>query len=718
MNVKTLLLLISMGISGALSAQSKYLKDANSNFRSENYCEAAGKCALAYSKIRRNGPAALEAKGDMAFKTAECYRNTEDFKQANEWYERAILLKYQEKDPMVYFFNAEMLRMMGDFKKAKENYELYKALVPEDTRGEIGIRSCDMHEDFKENRTRHTVTNVSVLNKEGFEMAPMFVDKKGVVFAFSSSREGTVGRDTDPRTCDPYMDIFVSEIDRKGNFTEIKPIEGDSINTEDNEGTICIDGRAKTMFFTRCPNVKKKNLGCDIWMSEAESKGWGIPKKLPLKDNDTVSVGHPCVTADGKFLIFASDLAGGLGGKDLWYTTYDKKTDSWTTPQNMGPGINTPGDELFPSMSMNGDLFYASNGLPGMGGLDIFRASRVGETNKWENPTNVGSPINSDFNDYALVEATDRKGYFTSERKGGAGGDNFKPDLWMYELPPNVFTLTVNVFNLSDVSRKKKIEGIRVVVTGSTPGDKWEGVTGKNGSVYWDKKPNGDRFVNENSSYKIAIFSNPNSKPKYFEDKKGAEFTTVGLNYDQNFVIDMGLYPNNPIRLPEVRYPLAQWTFVNDSTIMSTDSLMFAYNMLMDNPGLVIELSSHTDPRGNDAYNQVLSENRAKACYEYLVVQKGIDPRRIVPVGKGEKAPRKMYLKDGKYYESFQEGATEVVLTEAYINTFKKDKKKYEMLMQYNRRTEAAILSLEFDPATAPTANPEFLIFRPLPKAN
>jgi len=237
--------------------------------------------------------------------------------------------------------------------------------------------------------------------------------------------------------------------------------------------------------------------------------------------------------------------------------------------------------------------------------------------------------------------------------------------------------------------------------------------------VFWDKKPNGDRYINENSSYTINI-----SKPGFYEDKNGSKLTTVGLTYDQNFIVDMGLLPIKPIRLPEVRYPLAQWTLLVDSTINSKDSLQYVDDLLQEFPGLVLELSSHTDPRGNDVYNQVLSENRAKACYKYLVEEKGVDPRRIIPAGKGEKEPRTVWLYQGKYYEAAPKdangqilaGAQSVSLTEAYMKQFKADKKKFEMLQQLNRRTEGKVVTLDFDPATAPAANPDYLKFKPLPK--
>ena len=237
----------------------------------------------------------------------------------------------------------------------------------------------------------------------------------------------------------------------------------------------------------------------------------------------------------------------------------------------------------------------------------------------------------------------------------------------------------------------------------------------KDGSIYWDKKANGDRYINEESEYSITI-----SKAGYYENKTSTEIKTIGLKYDQDFVVDMGLLPIKPIRLPEVRYPLARWDLLVDSSINSKDSLLFVLNLLEENPGLILELSSHTDPRGGNIYNQVLSENRAKACYKFLVEEKGVDPRRIVPVGKGEMEPRTMYLKDGKYYEKqLADGsAQEEKMTEAYMAQFKKDKKKFEMLQQFNRRTEGKVLSLDFDPATAKPANPDYLIFKKLPPIN
>ena len=690
------------------NSQSKVIEKAELAYASENYCEGAELCANAYTKLTRKGKMAKKMKADMAFKTAECYRLTERYRDANEWYERAILLERYTITPEIYLYNAEMLRMMGEFDKAIENYNEFSKLVPEDERAIVGIQSCNMSKTFIAEKTKHIIENQAQINSKEFDMAPMIGDRKSNKVYFGSGREESTGNDKDPRTCEGYMDLWITELDKKGNWTKPYLVVGEGINTVDNEGTVCFDSRYKVMFFTRCPNLKKTNLGCDIWMSEAKGKDeWKEPTKVVIKSHDSVSVGHPC-TADGKYLIFASDMAGGFGGRDLWYTTYDKKSDTWAVPTNMGPEINTKGNELFPTFGLNGELFYASDGMPGMGGLDIFRATKVeGEENKWENPTNLGAPINSVNNDYALIEETARKGYFTSERKSANG--EYKPDIYSYVMPPNLFDLKVVVSELGDPSTK--IKDVRVVVSvNGTAG--WEGFTSADGSIFWDKKPTGDRYINEETSYKILI-----SKEGYHEEPKGVSFSTVGLDYGQSFVFDMALLPKKPIRLPEVRYPLNQWTLLVDSTINSPDSLLFVFNLLEEYPGMVLELSSHTDARGSNAANQKLSENRAKACYKYLVEEKGVDPRRIVPVGKGEAEPRTVWKKGDEYLvkkpaDENMEGVEEIVLNEAYINQFRgKNKALFEQLHQFNRRTEGKVLSLDFDPATAPPADPNHLIF-------
>ena len=160
-------------------------------------------------------------------------------------------------------------------------------------------------------------------------------------------------------------------------------------------------------------------LGCDIFMVEKKGDGWEQPVLLKLKDHDSTHVGHPCISADGKSLIFASNMAGGYGGLDLWITTYDKRSESWSLPVNLGPSVNTPGNDCFPTWGPNNELFYASDGMVGLGGLDIYKATRVGEENKWEKPTNLGYPMNSCRDDYHIIYTESGKverGFISSSR--------------------------------------------------------------------------------------------------------------------------------------------------------------------------------------------------------------------------------------------------------------------------------------------------------------
>jgi peptidoglycan-associated lipoprotein len=670
----------------AVAQEPKEIKKANKAFQDENYCEAVKLTMHAFDKVNPKSRKANERKGDMAFKTGECYRMMDDYKNALDWYQKALVVNYQSINPVVLFYYAEMIRYMGDFNLALENYNAYKAFVANDSRADAGIVACKENAKLMANKSNHLITNLSVLNKEGFEMSPVFADKKKTSIVFSSNRPSPVSGGADPRTCETHMDFWLTQIDKKGNFGEPILLPGEKINTEFNEGTVCFDSKFKKMFFTRCPYEKNKNLGCEIWMSELKGKDWGEPIKLPLKNADSVSIGHPCVSADGNFLIFVAELPGGFGGKDLWYTTYSKKADIWAPPVNLGPEINTAGNEMFPTFNAYEDLYFSSDGRPGLGGLDIFKATKSATPGKntWEKAENIGYPRNSESNDFGLIEINDTEGYFTSERKSGLG-KNIKTDLYKYQLPPNKYDIKIIVSKLGQI--EKKLGNVKVVIIGSDS-SKVEGFTDKKGVIFFENKANGERVIKENTDYTILTYRVGAEK-----NKSETQFTTRGLRYDQNFIIDVPLLiPEEKIRIPEVRYAFGKWELLQDSTISSKDSLNFVYDVLMKYPKMILELSSHTDCRGNDEFNLKLSNNRARECVQYLVQEKGIDIRRLIPVGKGEKEPVKWIDERGKT----------VILTEKYIAQFRvKDPVKFEKLHSLNRRTEGFVRGMDFDPDLA-----------------
>ena len=234
----------------------KEIKKANKAFQDENYVEAVKLTIHAFDKVNPKSRKAAERKGDMAFKTGECYRMLEDYKNALDWYQKALVVNYQLINPQVLFYYAEMIRYMGDYNLAIENYNAYKALVSNDSRADAGLVACKEIVKFMSNKTNHIITNISVLNKEGIDMSTVFADKKKTSIVFSSDRPSQFAGDTDPRTGEQHMDLWLTQIDKKGNFGEPILFPGEKINTEQNEGTVSFDSKFKKMFFTRCPYEK------------------------------------------------------------------------------------------------------------------------------------------------------------------------------------------------------------------------------------------------------------------------------------------------------------------------------------------------------------------------------------------------------------------------------------------------------------------------------
>lgn len=672
---------IALFLTTNVEAQKNYGKEADAAFMNEQYFIAKDLYKTAAEKTKKP-----DLKAMYIFKVGECYRNLTDVDQAETFYNRAIEGKYGDKNPEVYLYMAMVQQEQAKYKEAEKNYATYSTKNASDPRGKKGVEACKISQDWMKKPTRHIVENENVLNTEQYDFSPVFADRKNSEMIFSSGRQGGVGTKLDDRTGEGYTDLWMTVRDKKGKYGEPTPLDA-TINTEDNEGAACFDARKQNMYFTRCPNEKKQNLGCDILVAERKSKGWGDAKVIPLKPHDSLSVGHPCITKDGKYLIFASDMPGGQGGKDLWMTTYDKRADSWGTPVNLGPKINTSGDEMYPYIDEDGSLYFASNGWPGMGGLDNFKASPVGAEAQWENPVNLQYPLNSPQHDFGIIFEGKNRGYFSSNRMGGKGRD----DLYSFMLPPLIFQLEVNVV---DVKTNQPIPNAEVKLVG-TNNELFSAKTDAAGKIMFDKLPEGDaRYINEESTYTINLQDVENTLSA---GKKEHQITTVGVdvstNFQHTFYLQM-ITEKGPIKLPMILYTFDGYDLFSDPTgdhpkndfkqpVNSEDSLLILYNTLIDNPTLIISLRSHTDSRGNDNYNLKLSQKRAQTCVDFLI-SKGINPARLVATGMGEKEPY-VDANGNKYVD-------------AWINKVAKTKPERELLHQANRRTDFTILSKDYVP--------------------
>jgi peptidoglycan-associated lipoprotein len=691
-----LFLVLTVLISSYTYSQTKnYAKEAENLWASGMYEEAADAYKKASEKMSVKNVKAKDKKASYAYLSAECYRLIHKFPQAEEQYEKSILLGYQEKEPIVHFHLAEMQMAQGNHKKAEGNYKKYNELNPVDPLTEVRIQSCKDYSEFKKNKTRHEMTQMTKLNTTEFDYAAK-VNARGTEMYFTSSRSAATGEEKDAITGQDFTDIFVTTIDRKGNFGEPVPLP-ESINTIDNEGAACFDGRGKTMWFTRCSNEEKMNLGCDIYMVTVKNNKYGEPVKLNLKDHDSTHVGHPAASSDGKTLVFASNMTGGEGGVDLWMVTYNKRDDSWSLPVNLGPDVNTPGNEVFPTFAEDGSLYYSSNGLVGAGGLDIFKATKLGEENKWNNPTNMGAPLNTYADDYHLIftqnDDQGQRGYLSSNRAGSKGPrQNPSQDIWSFYLPPVLVDLMITVL---DQETGDPLPDMEVKIVGSD-GVNYVLKTDTDGQLNLSEKEDLSRYINVGHDFTVEVTDIPGI---WLGNKDN--FSTKDISVSRRIIREITVMNvEKPIRLPEVQYPLGSAELLVDSTknINSKDSLNFLYDIMIEHPNLVIKLLAHTDSRGSAAANQKLSQERAESCVRYLVDEKGIPENRFVPKGAGENIPTTIKEIDPETGE-----ITVIKLTEKYINSFKsKDKDKFEMLHQKNRRTEGEIIGTEYIPTITP----------------
>ncbi len=649
-------------------AQSRALRAANDAFSNMQYNVALTKYKKALSKAK-----AKPDKETISFVMAECYRIINNTKKAEAAYKRLIKTKFPETHPLVFLYLAQAMKSNEKYKEAKTYFEKYHEAVPEDPRGPNGSLSCTLAQEWLDNPTKYKVSPEKILNSKESDFSATYADKLYNTIIFTSTREAASGKGTDNWTGQNFSDLFVSKLDPKGQWSTPVQLEtGNVINTEANEGNPAVNSKFNQMYFTRCSNDKGTLQGCKIMVSKRVGRNWGEPRALDLGGDSTTVFGNPSISPDELTLLFSSDLPKGQGGKDIWMSTRKTSNDNFTRAINLGPVINSPGDEMFPFMRNDTTLYFSSNGHPGMGGLDIFRSTF--SNGEWTKPVNMQVPINSSGDDFAIVfNPEEDKGFFSSSRKGGRGSD----DLYSFVNPPVLFTLTGVV---KDDKTLQPIQGVLVKMTGSN-GTSVQSRTDSKGTYTFNKAQ-----VKPNTTYELICL-----KDNYF-NKKGKE-TTVGLESSKDFTLDFRLepIPDKPVVLPDILYDLAKW----DLKPQYQDSLQGLIKTLDENETIIIELASHTDSRGTDESNDVLSQKRAESVVNYLI-DRGIDPDRLVAKGYGERVPRRLVkdvTKDGFLFKSG------TLLSQSFVDSLA-TKPAQEAAYALNRRSEFRIISKDFVPKT------------------
>lgn len=645
-------------IFGALASfgQKKFTDDADRAFERGAYAQAAKAYLSAYGKIK-----GVEDKGEVMFKLGECHRLMLDPAGAEEYYNKAIGFRYFKRNPDIFLRFSEVLMGQNKFTEAIAKLNEYAEKGGDRSVAQERIREAeDAALALDQPPSRYVVEAIPALNSPQFDYAPLWSSKKYDEVIFASSRPSSSGSGEDPITGEAFMDLFKAERDKKGKWSTPVPLNN-TVNTPSSEGGANFDKKFQTMYFTRCVSERKSNFACDIYYSRRSGKDFGPSELLVIIDreeNDSSQVGHPCLSPDDEYMIFSSDIPGGYGGKDLWMSRYDKKSDSWGKPKNLGPKVNSSGDEMFPHIRENGTLYFSSTGHGSTGGLDIFYAESTGEMEYGDVKT-LPPPLNSPSDDFGIIFEGDKdQGLFSSNRPGGKGKD----DIYEFKMPPMEFKYIANVY---DYDTGTPLGNAKVTVQG-TDGGSYDLTSDGNGGV---SLVGGE--IKPESTYAVDV-----SLEGYIGT--GDQFSTVNMKESTTFAREYFLKEiqlDKEYDLPLVLYPFDRWELLVNEEVNSKDSLNFLYDIMVRNPNFVIELDSHTDTRGKADYNLILSQKRAETCVTYLI-SKGISDDRLVAVGKGKSEPK---------------------ISDAQIDAMATEEER-ERAHQINRRTVFKILRYDYVP--------------------
>lgn len=630
----------------------------------------------AYSKAESK-----QEKAYIMFQRAQIQRMTLEYKKAASRYKSAIQKGYS--DPIAIYYYATMLQTVMKYDEALVQYKIYSEKVPNDSLTEMGIKSCEVSSAWMKSPTRYQIENLKKINSREGDFSATYGNAQGTEVVFTSGRKRDGFSKISKVTGDYYTSIFEVYQDRAKKWEEIKPLN-DTINSKYDDGSPSFSSDYTSMFFTRCRTIKGVYLGCQIYEGKRKPGEFFMSSEYVPLVADSLSVGQPSISQDGKTLYFASDMPGGIGGRDIWKVERESAGGTFGEPINMGPTINTVGNELYPNIRENGMLYFASDYHPGMGGLDIFRAIPKGDA--WV-IYNMKFPINSSADDFAITfKSESEDGMFTSSRKiteipNGEEDpivvkSRGKDDIYAFVLPVMEFSLTGII---SDVSTEDFINEAVVEVYGDD-GSEMTIKTGSEGRFKYMLKKDVDYI------YLIK-------KEGYLHGK--GKVSTMDLDDSKHFKQDIKIAEiGAPIELRNTFYEFGKWALTEDSKT----ELGALVTILNENPNITIELGAHTDMIGDPASNITLSQKRAQSVVDFLITN-DINADRLTAKGYGETAPQTISEK-AAVGTPFKVGD---VLSPDFVESLtaeddEKTKELQEKANQINRRTEFKVLSTRFIP--------------------
>ena len=565
---------------------------------------------MAYSKAAASYEKVLKKKNipDARFKLADCYRRMNNSLKAEENYAQAVTLP--EAKAIHKFYYAKALMQNGKCSEAKKWLGEYLGENPNDQVAKNMMASCEAQPKLMIDSLLYTVSQLS-MSTPGSEFSPVKY-KDGIVF----TGERVAGKSKySPYTGRPYYSLYYSKKENN-KFGKAEPLN-EAVNKKFHNTTASFTSDGNTMFYTTNNFSGRKSLNdsagitnFSIHKSTLQNDKWSAGELLPFS-NKEFSTGHPSISSDATTLYFASDMPGGLGGTDIYVVKYENGT--WGTPVNLGTAVNTSGNEMFPVINGN-TLYYSSDGLVGMGGLDIYKTENT--NGSWSKPVNMGYPVNSTHDDFGFTpdSTSAATGYFSSNRNSDTGTDH------IFSFVRKEYQFVIDGMAVEKDS-DKPIGGATVTLINKATGARDSVTTGDDGTFTF--------HLNPESEYTVE-----GSKAKFF--KNSADVSTVDKHASENMVVHMRLevepvVVEKPMVIPNIYYDYDKANIRTDAA-HQLDSLA---GVLKANPTIKIELMSHTDCRGTDDYNMKLSQKRAESAVKYLA-GKGVGKDRMTGKGYGE----------------------------------------------------------------------------------
>lgn len=641
----------------AAGCRTPKLSEADAQFQRGEYYDASVTYKKVYNKLRKKEE--RPQRGEVAFKMGRCYRLLNMSARASAAFQNA--LRYEYPDSTTHFMLAQALHADGKYAAALRSYDKYLEFCPDDSLAINRAEGCRTAQEIRARGSRYVVKQAKLFNSRRADFCPMYLGADCDQIYYTSTTEKATGDKKSEITGMKNADVFFSKKNEKGEWERPEPVEGE-LNTEFDEGIVAFSPDAQTMYLTKARRELNAPTSVEIYTSTRSDAKWSAPVKFEITADTLSTFGHPAVSPDGEYLYFVSDMPGGYGGKDIWRISLKERQGSLV---NLGPDINTEGNDDFPYVRSDGSLYFSSDGHPGMGDLDIFRATAVGDPAdlRWK-VENMGFPINSAGDDFGITFGKGEDGFFSSNRGDARGYDH----IYSFEYDPVRITIEGLVMDKDEEPVKNAI--IRIV--------------GNDGS-------NQKEVARDDGSFSFAL-------------QRGVKYVMLAgakgyLNQKQEFASDSTMEDANywvEFILPSISKPsVVENIFYDydkaDLRPESITALNELIAVLHDNPNVTIEMASHTDRWGSDAYNINLSERRAKSVVDYLV-ENGISRDRLQPHGYGKSRPKTVTKRIARLYPQFKEGD---ILTEEFIKTLSEEDQ--QAADQINRRTEFSVLSLTYN---------------------